>query len=170
MKPLRAKLNQLQKDNSGLSVIELAVVLPVLLTIGLGVMEFGNLIYRQHLIINGVRDAARYASGLPYDADDTAQTDNITLAAQNIATTGTIAGGTARISWWGSGTVSVTYDTIDNGPTSCGSSRCYRPISDIPVVTVSTSVDYVPLGFLGFLGLDEITLTASHQERVIGVR
>jgi Flp pilus assembly protein TadG len=170
MKTLWAKLNRLRKDNSGLSVIELAVVLPVVMTIGLGVMEFGNLIYRQHLIINGVRDAARYASGRPYDAANATQTATITSAAQNIATTGAVSSGTNRISWWGSGTVSVTYTTIANGATSCGSTRCYRPIGDVPVVTVSTSVAYQPLGFLGFLGLNAITLTASHQERVIGVR
>ncbi len=170
MKTLRAKLNRLQNDDNGLSIIELAVVLPMLLTIGLGVIEFGNLIYRQHLIINGVRDAARYASGRPYDAANATQTANVTSAAQNIATTGTISNGTSRISWWGAGTVSVSYATIANGATSCGTSRCYRPIGDIPVVTVSTSVAYQPLGFLGFLGLNAITLRASHEERVIGVR
>jgi Flp pilus assembly protein TadG len=172
MKTLRAKLNRLQKDDSGLSVIELAVVLPVLLTIGLGVMEFGNLIYRQHLIINGVRDAARYASGRFYDVDDADLTAAVTSAAQNIATTGAVANGTSRISWWASGDVAVAYSTVTNAKTcgSGGASSCYRYDGDVPVVTVSTSVAYQPLGFLGFLGLDDITLTASHQERVIGVR
>ena len=167
---LREKFNRLQGDDSGVSIIELAVILPVLLTIGLGIMEFGNLIYRQHLIINGVRDAARYASGRPYDAANTSQTASISAAAQNIATQGAISGGTSRISWWAPGTVTVAYATVPNGSASCGSSRCYRPIGDVAVVTVSTSVAYQPLGFLGFLGLGAITLNSSHQERVIGVR
>ncbi len=170
MKAKRNRLNRFKTDDKGTSLIELAVVLPVLLTIGLGIMEFGNMIYRQHLIVNGVRDAARYASGRPYDAANTAQTTNISTAAANIAATGTISGGTNRISWWAPGAVSVTYTTVANGPTSCGSSRCYRPIRDVAIVTVSTSVAYQPLGFLGYLEQNAITLTASHQERVIGVR
>lgn len=170
MKTLRAKLKRLQSDDHGMSIIELAVVLPMLLTIGLGVMEFGNLFYRQHLIVNGVRDAARYASGRPYDAANATQTAAVTAAAKNIATTGKDSGGTARISWWASGSVTVAYTTVANGATSCGSTRCYRPIGDVPVVTVSTSVAYQPLGFLGFLGLGSKTLRFSHQERVIGVR
>ncbi len=170
MKTLRTRLKRLQNDDSGMSIIELAVVLPVLLTIGLGAMEFGNMIYRQHLIVNGVRDAARYASGRAYDVANTSQTAAVTTATQNIATTGTLTGGTNRISWWAPGTVTVTYATIANGATSCGSTRCYRPIGDVPVVTVSTSVAYQPLGYLGYLGRGSITLTASHQERVIGVR
>jgi Flp pilus assembly protein TadG len=170
MKALRAKISPFHTDDSGTSVLELAIILPVLFTIGFGVIEFGNLIYRQHLIINGVRDAARYASGRAYDAADAAQTTAVTTAAQNIATTGEISGGSNRISWWSSGTVAVSYAVIDNSETSCGSSRCYRPIVDVPVVTVTTSVPYQPLGFLGFLGLQSITLTASHQERVLVVR
>ena len=50
-------------DERGAAIIEMAVILPVLLAIGLGVIEFGNVIYSQHLIFNGVRDGARYAAG-----------------------------------------------------------------------------------------------------------
>ena len=51
------------KDQRGVAMIEMAAVLPVLLAIGLGVIEFGNAIYSKHLITNGVRDGARYAAG-----------------------------------------------------------------------------------------------------------
>ncbi len=170
MKALRARFKRFKTDDTGTSILELAIVLPVLLSIGLGVMEFGNLIYRQHLIVNGVRDAARYASGRPYKPSDTTLMGSITSAAANIAATGTITGGSNRISWWAPGDVAVVYTTVPNGPASCGAARCYRPVGDIAIVTVTTSVDYVPLGFLDFLQLDDITLTASHQERVIGVR
>ncbi len=170
MKILRTKFKLLQNDLNGHAILELAVVLPVVLTIGLGAIEFGNMIYRKHLIINGVRDAARYASGLAYDAANTTQTTNVSTATKNIATTGAISGGTNRISWWTPSSVTVAYTSIANGNTSCGSTRCYRPIGDIATVTVSTSVAYQPLGFLGFLGLNAVTLNASHQERVIGVR
>jgi hypothetical protein len=39
------------------------------------------------------------------------------------------------------------------------------------MVTVSTSYSYTSLGFLEFLGFGgSKTLTASHQERIIGIR
>jgi hypothetical protein len=84
------------------------------------------------------------------------------------------SGGGNRVSWWAPSTVSVSYENFANGPTGCTyngvQTRCYRGGDNIVVVTVSTSVDYEPLGFLGFLGLGDITLTTSHQERLFGVR
>ena len=98
MKRRRKTIRGLQNDDRGTALLELAVVLPVLLTIGLGVLEFGNMIYRKHLIINGVRDAARYVSGLPYDAANTSQTAATITKGQNIAATGQASGGSNRIS------------------------------------------------------------------------
>jgi Flp pilus assembly protein TadG len=155
---------KLNDDQDGLSVIELAAVLPVLMTIGLGAMEFGNLIYVQHLIANGVRDGARYAAGLPYDASNTTQTTANTAKIKNITTNGIDAGGTARVTGWTVSNITVTYSTFDNSASS------YRGPAALPLVTVSTSFSYQPLGFLGFLGLGSKTLTFSHQERVIGNR
>ena len=60
-------------NQRGVATLELAVVLPVLLTMGLGALEFGNLIYQDHLVTNGVRDASRYLAGLPYDSANTTQ-------------------------------------------------------------------------------------------------
>ena len=154
----------------GSAILELAVVLPVLLTIALGVFEFGRLIYSYHLIQNGVRDGARYVAGLTYDAGNATLLSNNLTAAQNIAARGVVSGGSNRVSWWAPSTVSVGYANVANGPTSCGTTRCYRGGDNIVVVTVSTSVAYVPLGFLGFLGLGDITLATSHQERLFGVR
>jgi Flp pilus assembly protein TadG len=158
----------LHHDDTGTSILELAVVLPVLMTIGLGAIEFGNVIYRQHMIANGVRDAARYAAGLYYDpANPTANDSRI----RNMATNGIDTGGTARVSGWTASAVTVVFATVSNGLTSCGTSQCYRGPTSLPVVTVSTSYNYQTLGFLGFLGITgSVSLGASHQERVIGVR
>ena len=143
-------------------MLEMAVVLPVLLAIGLGVFEFGNLIYKYHLITVGVRDAARYAAGFPSGSRD--------AEAKNIATTGVTSGGTNRVADWIPGDVFVAYTTFANGPTSCGSAKCYRGGDTITTVRVWTSEAYQPLGFLGYLGLGTITLNASHEERLYGVR
>jgi Flp pilus assembly protein TadG len=151
-----------REDRRGVATLELAVVLPVLLGIGLGIFEFGNLLYRYHLIVGGVRDAARYAAGFAQGTRD--------AEARNIAVRGVPTGGTNRVPWWTTGDVAIAYGAVANGPGSCGADRCYRGGDTIVMVTVSTNVAYGELGFLGYLGVGPVTLTASHQERLYGVR
>jgi len=153
-------------DRCGAALLELTVVLPVVMAIGFGAIEFGNLIYKDHLLWNGVRDGARYLAGLPYDpsANNT--------KAQNIVVTGDPSGGTARVAGWTTDQVTVTYlpvPNVANGP--CGTEKCYRGADTIWIVTVSTSYPYQSVGFMEFLGFGSTTtLTSSHQERIIGNR
>ena len=159
---MKAMRSSLRSDDRGVAMVEMAVVLPVLLAIGLGVIEFGNLIFSRHLIENGVRDGARYAAGLPYNT--------AAAAAKNIAQTGVTGGGTSyRVSWWNNPSmVNVVYTTVTNIDGS--GNKLYRGGDTIPLVTVSTSVIYPSLGLLGYFGLGPITLSASHEERLFGVR
>lgn len=147
-------------DCRGTATLELAIVLPVLLTIGLGVIEFGNMLYRYHLISTGVRDAARYAAGFQQGAKD--------AEARNIAARGVTTGGTNRVDWWTPSDVAIAYATVANDDGA--GNKLYRGGDNIVMVTVSTSVSYQPLGFLGYLGLGTIPLSTSHQERLFGVR
>jgi len=158
-------------DRCGAALLELTVVLPVVMAIGFGAIEFGNLIYKDHLLWNGVRDGARYLAGLPYDPSNTTQTAAHATDAKNIAVTGVISGGTARVAGWTTSQVTISYPTVANGPASCGAAKCYRGADSITMVTVSTSYPYQSLGFMGFLGFGSTTtLTASHEERIIGNR
>ena len=171
---------RLKNDQRGTALIELAVVLPVLLAICLGVFEFGNAIYGRHLIENGVRDAARYAAG--FAANDTTAISN----AKNIALTGAISGGSLRVSWWDplnvvvanrNGTIAVTYTPVPITKTNyCGTAtnpaycRGADATHQINLVTVSTDVPYAGLGFLGYFGLSNLTMHVEHVERLFSVR
>jgi Flp pilus assembly protein TadG len=161
---------QFGSDRSGAALLELTVVLPVVMAIGFGAIEFGNLIYKDHLLWNGVRDGARYYAGLSYDPSNTTVTANHETDAKNIAVTGVTSGGTARVAGWTTSQVTISYATVANGPTSCGAQKCYRGADTITMVTVSTSYPYQSVGFMGFLGLGSTNLTATHQERIIGNR
>lgn len=153
---------QFHRDERGAAIIEMAVVFPVLLAIGLGVLEFGNLIYSYHLIANGVRDGARYASGLPKECCD----DDV----KSIAMTGALSGADYRVSWWDDPATetTVTYSDVLNDD-GLGT-PLYRGGDVIWRVTVTASVPYDSLGFLGYFGLNAPTLVVSHEERLIGVR
>lgn len=49
----------------GAAAVELAVLLPLLLLLGLGTMEFAIMLYDQHVITNASREGARY--GIAWD-------------------------------------------------------------------------------------------------------
>ena len=48
------------KDQKGQGLVEFAIILPVLLIILLGIVEFGLILYNQHVITNASREGARY--------------------------------------------------------------------------------------------------------------
>jgi hypothetical protein len=159
---MRGKSNRstsLGCDTRGTATLELAVILPFLMTLGFGTYEFGNLIYNYHLITAGVRDASRYLAGNPQGVADPI------AAAKNIAIRGTIdANGAFRIPWWNdANTISIDYSLVPNDDGSDG--RLYRGGDTVATITVSALVPYHQLGFLEFLSLGPITLKASHEER-----
>jgi Flp pilus assembly protein TadG len=149
----------LQRDERGAAMIEMALVVPFLLTIGLGVFEFGNIYYKNHLMENAVRDAARFAASRVGDVcTDTALQDE----AKEIAK----ANGQAGDIWTAGTSISVTCTTYNNK----ANNYKFRGGDAIKSVKVEASVPYESLGFLGFFNLAPPTLKVSHEERVIGVR
>lgn len=66
------------KDKKGQALVEMAFVLPLLLLILMGIVEFGR-IFNAHLIItNASREGARYAAVHSTDAEIEAVIDNLT--------------------------------------------------------------------------------------------
>jgi Flp pilus assembly protein TadG len=157
-----ATIGSLRRCRAGSAFVEGAIVVPVLLTLALGVFEFSWTFYQQHLISTGVRDAARFIARSTSPNDPSIQRE-----ARNLATTGDLAGGPARVGGWEASAVSISYDTIDNTPGANGVSY-YRGGAVIQRVTVSTTFTVPSLGFFGLLGLKPPTFTVAHQERVIG--
>ena len=157
---------RLRADQRGTAVLEMGLLTPVLLVIGLGVLEFGNLIYKRHLIENGIRDAARYIAGQP-TCDKT--------AGAHLATTGTIDGsGAQRVDGWqlqdtdiNCRVVTSTYGTVTLR--SFGGS--------LQIVEVGSTVNYgdIGLGFLTVLdrmglGFSNMSFPVRHEERYYGTR
>jgi Flp pilus assembly protein TadG len=151
-------------DTRGVSLLEGAILFPFLFTLGLGMFEFGNLLYQYQLVMSGVRDAARHLARVDI-TDATAETK-----AKNIALTGTVDGsGAARVSWWNAGDISVTYVPISNPIVDANTgARTYRGGDPITEIQVTTTPTYGGLGFLNYVGLGPISFTLEHRERHIG--
>lgn len=155
-------VQSLWRNGEGSALIEGAIIMPVLLTLVLGVFEFSWLIDQQHLISTGIHDAARYIARSANPNDPTIQKN-----AKNLATTGAIDGDTARVKGWTTHDVKITYASVKNSVGTNGLTP-FRGGAVIQSVTVSTIFTVPSLGFFGFLGLKPPALTVSHEERVIG--
>lgn len=53
-------IRKIWKRHEGQSLVEFALILPVFLILLFGVVEFGLLLYNQHVITNASREGARY--------------------------------------------------------------------------------------------------------------
>src|SRR5689334_10767263 len=96
----------LWRSDAGAAMVEFSLLAPFLLTLALGVFEFGRFIYQYQMVVEGLRDAGRYIARL----DPTLQASQDSAA--NLATTGKIDGsGTQRVTGWTSGDIS--FDVSD---------------------------------------------------------
>src|SRR5438552_1455072 len=158
---MSVRMQSLWRNDEGSALIEGAILVPVLLVLVLGVLEFSWLIDQQHLISTGIHDAARYLARSANPNDVTIQKD-----AKTLATTGAIDGNTARVRGWTARDVNITYGSVKN-PVGGNGLTAFRGGAVVESVTVSTTFTVPSLAFFGFLGLKPPALTVSHQERII---
>lgn len=161
-------LRSLSSCTTGAAAAEMALVVPLLITIMFGAFEAGNFFWNQHIVTNAVRDGARYAARRPL-TDFAGCVPNIGVVndTQNVTRTGLTSGGTPRIAYWTDATT-VTV-TMPGGCKTSFSGGIYRNNSGgAPTVTVSATVPYNSL--FGSLGFTTATLNmrADAQAAVMG--
>jgi Flp pilus assembly protein TadG len=99
------------RDNRGQSLVEFALVLPLLILILMGIIELGRLWETANILTSAAREGARVAAVTSPNAR------MVQTAAQNVLTAGNIAGATVSISGPNSArevtvTVQMTYVPI----------------------------------------------------------
>lgn len=164
-----------RRDENGAALLELTVIMPFLIVLGLGIFEFSNMLYQYHLITGGLRDAARFAAGVP-KPDPVVTTDTTCTetdpgstpigCAKRLAVFGQIKfGGSYRLGddWWDVGDITVDYVALDPPDPDLRGGNPFK-------VVVSTNVVYDDIGFLDALGLGPIAIATAHEERHYGVR
>lgn len=155
------------RANSGVAAIEFALIVPVFLTIFVGMIDLGEILYTDYQLDSAVAAGAEYAA---VNATEVNSTSGATLAS-NIATVVENANGTA---WANNGVVvnngpSVTVQggSVSPGGTASNADQCYCPTGTPPgwswgsaatcgstcpnggvagkFVTVTATVSYTPL-------------------------
>lgn len=162
------RTHSLIKDKRGTSIVEMTLLAPLLISLGLGVAEFGRALQHHHVMNKAMRDAARFLARAKVTCPAGAATGTVDNAAdvttaKNLALNGAPTGGTPRVSYWTDpASITVQVDCFNN------SAGVYRGQEGIPLITTTASVAYQDLGFLDALGLSEMTFTARHQQLHIG--
>ena len=165
------KAVSLWRDEDGSALVEATIVMPLLLSIFLGVFEFSWFFYNQQLVVSGLRDAARYMTRIELtdgNRDPCVQKDQngvlYTADAANIATTAEAGGGSARVNGWSAADVTISClssAALDAGNYADGS-------TSMTIIDVATRFADPSLGLFASLGLELPMLTFSHQARFIG--
>jgi Flp pilus assembly protein TadG len=161
----------LWRDEEGSALAEATIVMPLLLSLFLGVFEFSWFFYNQQLVVSGLRDAARYMTRIELtdgNRDPCVQKDQngvlYTAAAANIATTAETVGGSARVNGWSAADVTISCFSsaaLDVGGYADGS-------TSMTIIDVATRFADPSLGLFASLGLKLPMLSFSHEERFIG--
>jgi Flp pilus assembly protein TadG len=143
------------KTQAGLAAIEFVLILPILLILAFGVIDFGRLLFQYNTLTKSTRDATRYLAAIVRPPAAAFATDtNYTTAVNNarrLALCGTIAacGGNTLVSGLTAANITVDY------PASVGSITYVR----ILVSNYSTSFLTNALGGLGTQNLGTISVT-----------
>lgn len=158
----------LRQDIKGSALIEGALVIPVLFVLMYGVYDFSWFFYQQQMVSTGVRDAARYLARSPAFCDAISPEHSTQEDwAKNLAVSGAIGGGAARVPGWKIDMIAVTCTSVEN-PINADGLKTYRGDIFVHVVTVSTRFPERSLGFFSLLRLPVPVISMSHSERVIG--
>lgn len=137
------------RDERGVAMTEAIVAVPFLTLLAAGILEFGSVFWQREQIQTGLRDAARYMARCRHAAA------TCEANARNLAYYGSTAAGTAhRVPDWNATNSNITFTIDDTGPYDAISAATTHQILHSPI--------------FGLLGIDEITVTSNHDQRVIG--
>ncbi|MEE1877280.1 TadE/TadG family type IV pilus assembly protein [Altererythrobacter litoralis] len=159
----------------GAAAAEMALILPLAVLMIFSALEAGHYLYQEHQVTKGLRDSGRWAARQSFDlincrggSASAIPTDTQT-AIKNLARTGKLSGGTARIAGWDSADITIEVDCPPPLPGETDHTGIYDSGEPAARVTISTNFSYNSLfDGLGVL-TDSVSLSGSHQATVMGI-
>lgn len=155
-------------SDRGMAAVEFGLVLPLLMLIFGGIVEFGRMVQHHHAVEKSVYAAARYLArqsdtGQTSGACSAADGSGAALVARNLVLYGKPTGGTPLLSYWNDPNGVCIEGPISQTVTDGGGNSF-----TVDKVRVTATVTYQDLGLLGFVGLDNIQMVARHEEAITG--
>ena len=160
-------LARFARNEGGTAASEMALMLPLMLTVIFATFEAGHYLYTEQKIIEAVRQGARYAGRLPFGSYTCPSTINGTALAsvKTVTLTGKVAGTTPLIKDWTANDITVT--VACNAGTTTGVFK--GNTGGAPIVTVAATADYTSLFSQLVTGSSVTQVRASAQSVVNGI-
>lgn len=148
----RARIISFAADRRGSVSAEAALIVPALILLGLGAADYSNMLISHHKMQTSVTNAGIYLakSGAPANAES---------KAKNLAVTGQLTGGMAKLPGWENGDITITYSTTANANSN------YRG-ADVRIVKLSTELDYQGFGFVNALVPGRVKMRDTFEARI----
>lgn len=163
----------------GAAAAEMALALPLLLTLLFGSIEVGNYFYNEHKLLKGVRDGARYAARQRFSnftACSGTPTGTVFADTKLIVQKGTLdATAQDLLPNWGGASFNVTTSCTASLTDATGGTLSHGGIyanatTGAPTVLVSASLPYRPLFVMAFgVQDDSLSLNATQSAAVAGL-
>lgn len=150
----RSLLQKCRDEEHGAVMTEVIVIVPFLTFLAVGILEFGNIFWQRGQIETGLRDASRYVARCPHALVLCETT------ARNLAYYGSVVQtASLRVPNWAPGNSPITFVRATETTTAANTEE---------IVTASTSHQILHSPLFRLLAINQITIAASHNQRVIG--
>ena len=167
-----AKAVSLWRDDDGSALVEATIVMPLLISLFLGVFEFSWFFYNQQLVVSGsARRSALHDPNRTHGRQSRSLRPKGSVRrplhgrrSQHCDHRSALTGGSARVSGWSAADVTISClssAALENGDYADGS-------ASMTIIDVATRFADPSLGLFSSLGLKPPMLSFSHQERFIG--
>jgi len=147
--PCKTKSNEKKFEDYGQSLVELALVLPIVLLLILGAMDFGRMFYTKIVITNAAREGVNYLSRHKEDKDNCASGECFQDTWEVIQEEGTSSG------------ISFIYSEVDWANTNCCT------VGSPVAINITKSIDLIFDGFLQSVGILGGPVTLSSQIKMV---
>lgn len=156
-----------KRDFRGQAIVEFAIVLPILLMVMVGILEFGRMVFIYSAVTNASRNAVRYASAV--GLEDTGNYHKY-LYCDGIRQTAINSAFLLRPSQV---TITITYDDGPATKNNVGSCNVTGGEANVPItsgrdrVNVTVSAQYRPM--VRLVPIPNRTFTASSYRTILGI-
>jgi Flp pilus assembly protein TadG len=149
---IRRQHEQRHFRQGGQSLLEFAIVLPVLLLLGFGITEFGRAYYQYNTLSKAIREGARYMSSQPYSDATIASAQNMVVYGKTTGTASPVLPGltTDMVSVTPGGGIG-SYDAINPPKTVTLQIANYRFVPLVPAL-INLNVTFSPQVVFRYVG------------------
>ncbi len=135
--------------------VEAAIILPVLLLLGFGAADYGNLLLQKHRMNSGLVAAGNFLAR-------SSTPEALEAPARNLAVTGSTTGRDTRVKGWQISDVAIRYRSQPNN------NGAYRGAGNIRTVIISSQANYTGFGIVTLISPGGITIRSRYEERILG--